>query len=166
MNKQQTVVALLERAIEIEQGCRNLYLSFSQKFGNNSGIATFFLDMAGDEKEHKRILEDIYSAFNAEELNAPVDSNVSKKAIRIQKELKGVTETDVSNLNEAYEFAHELENGEYEAIFRDLVMRYASVEKKKEFADNMLGLHLQRLMDFGKKHPDSDWRKKISAQSG
>ena len=117
--------------------------------------------MADDEIEHIQELENSRKKITSENLSLPESPELFEKiksGLRFSvPDMLG----KVKNLDDAYEFSHELEYTEANAIFKFLATKFISSLERKNFVTGIITRHMKKLMDFSSRFGDSKIRKGI-----
>ncbi len=146
MTGQATVAELFKLAIELEESTQELYRGFETKFSRHQKIADFWKQYAAEEAGHAKWLARLRDSLSAEELSAPADPSMIETARRMLKSSIKHRLADITNLEDAYELAHELENSETNAIFEFLIVHFSTDEATQDFLRSHLKDHIGKLM--------------------
>ena len=146
MSNQESVAELFELAIAAEEAAEALYRGFGAKFAHHQDVATFWRKYADEEIGHIRWLDGVRDKSSLEQLSAPADLSVLKDAREFlrfspQHALEGVT-----NLEDAYQLANELENSEINVVFEFIITNFSADESAGSFLRSQLKDHIARLM--------------------
>lgn len=154
MKTDKTVKELFDLAIQAEKIMRDYYIGLTEKFQTLPDVVNFWQGLANDENGHIRWLENVCSKLPQEKLSSMADPEVitqAERALQFSVE-KALDET--KTLKDAYEFAHELEYSETNAIFRFLMQTFIGPAKRQQMALQEIENHLEKLMDFSKTFGD------------
>ncbi len=158
----QSVGELFELSILVEKIMRDYYFGLTEKFSHLPQIQAFWQGMADDEIEHIQELENSRKEIGPEKLSLPASPELF---VKISSGL-GFSVPDmlgkVKNLDDAYEFSHELEYSEANAIFKFLATKFISSLERERFVTEIIARHMKKLMDFSSQFGDSKIRKEIS----
>ena len=160
-----TIEAVFESAIEIENKAADIYRKFSQLFSHIQDVSDFWQGLTEDEMQHANTLQDIRKPLTSEQVLSPCDKDLSAKVAEIQLMQSEVLTRSIKNLDDAFELAHELEFSELNAIFKLLATEFVPSEERKQFLVSGVTKHQQKLKDFGHTFGDRDWRKAISVHT-
>ncbi|MEK6728076.1 MAG: hypothetical protein AABY28_05355 [Candidatus Omnitrophota bacterium] len=134
----QSVDKLFELSILAERIMQDYYSGLTEKFSHLPQIQAFWQSMADDEIEHIQELENTRKEIGFEKLFLPVGPELFEK---IKCGLKfSVLDMlgKVKNLDEAYEFSHELEYSESNAIFKFLATKFISSLEREKFVSEII----------------------------
>jgi len=166
MHDRQDVAYLFELAIKAELVARDLYRRLAQKFSSHSEVVSFWEELARQEVGHAGALQRIYAKLTPEQRAALADP-VKLAGIRIvlAEPLDRLLE-DVTNLDEAYQLASELENSEVNTVFKFLINHFSTDPQVADFLRSQLQEHLAFLMrDFPQRFGPAGQRRLIEATS-
>ena len=127
-------------------------------------IQNFWNDLAWDEARHIAELKNTQKSLSAKKLDSPAAASMIegiKKALELL--VKDMLD-EVKNLDDAYEFAHEMEYSEANAIFKFLATKFIPSKEREEFIFSLIESHLAKLMDFSHNFGDARFRKTIIAE--
>lgn len=153
----------LELAIAIENRSAELYRKFAGLFKHHSEIADYWVKMELDENRHRSILQQVMHEIDESDAKKTIDERKAENSSKLLSCIHDDLSKVFSNLDDAYECAHELEEKEVEVIF-DLL--------KEESMNKYEGIHtllkedqehLQKLIDFGDTFGKMEWRKLINS---
>ena len=163
MVKRTSLGELISTAIAAEDAARKVYLGFVHKFYSQPEVSNFWQTMADDESDHGRILSGMRECVPAEDLSTPIDARLAEKA----KQLKALDirklVNSVTNLDDAYRIAYDLESSEVNTIFNFLTIRFLSSDKSYDIITATIDRHLLRLADFTRTFGDAEQCKQIAA---
>jgi len=148
MNITPTAGDIFDLSIAIEKEMVAFYCRLRQLFGNLPVIRDFWGEMRDEEIEHIVQLRMLRDSLPSEKLSEEVDPAWVEKGVRILGEIQSSFEEPIANLNQAYELAHEWENGEINRIFLFLAEKYIGDKARMKIAEKMIDNHLERLMEF------------------
>ena len=164
MHERQDVACLFELAIKAELVARDLYRQLAQKFSSHSEVVSFWEELARQEIDHAGALQRIYAKLTPEQRAAPADP-VKLAGIRsvLAEPLARLLE-DITNLEEAYRLASDLENSEVNAVFEFLINCFSTDPQVGDFLRAQLQEHLAFLMrDFPQRFGPAGQRRLIEA---
>jgi len=167
MSDPTTLADLFELAIQAERNAEALYDRFAQLFAAHPKVADFWHQYARQEAAHADWLTQLVESLDADQLDAPADPTILNNAQRLLSfSLDKVLET-VHTLDDAYQLATEMENGETNAIFQFLTEHVAPSEQLRAFLRGQLRDHLSKLMvDFPLEFQSAARRQQVSIQAG
>jgi rubrerythrin len=142
---QPTIEELLGVAMELEEHSRRFYDGLAERFAHVPEVAAFWRQFAAAEAGHKKALENLRASLHRLKVTKPVDPAMlaaGRKLLAVSAEqlLEPVT-----NLDEAYELANELEASETNRIFEFLIRELAGQPSVLEFMSTNLREHVERL---------------------
>lgn len=159
-----TLAGLFELAIAAEQTASSIYDRFAQLFAAYPKIARFWHEYARQEDAHAEWLTQLFESMDADQLNQPTDPNVLQNAQRLLSISVDQILAGVHDLEDAYQLATEMENGETNAIFEFLTEYAAPSERLRAFLRAQLKDHLGKLMvDFPLEFRSAAQRRAIQA---
>lgn len=159
-----TIEDEFQAAIKCENLAEAVYREFMKKFAHVPEIVEFWEDMASDEADHAKYLEEVRESLTHEERSRPADPKLMQELGEIlELRLEDVT-GKVKTLNDAFNFASELEDSEVNAAFRVLMRDFVNKRERRVFLQGIIDVHLARLMDFSKNYGDFNWRNSIAAK--
>jgi rubrerythrin len=146
MANTETTAELFEMAIAAEKAAEELYFGFEERFAHHQDVVAFWRKYAEEEVGHARWLEGVRDKSSPEQLSAPADPSILKDARKFlrfspQHALEGVT-----NLEDAYQLANELENSEINVVFEFIITNFSADESAGSFLRAQLKDHIARLM--------------------
>ncbi len=153
---------LVDTAIAAEDAVRKVYLGFTHKFISRPDISDFWQTMADDESDHGRILSQMRKHVSAEELARPIDARLAEKAEQLRSLDIHKLVNSVSNLDDAYQVAYDLESSEVNTVFNFLTIRFLSTDESYDIITATIDHHLLRLADFTRAFGDAEHCKEIA----
>jgi len=141
-----TVTHLFTLATAAENAAEAMYLILAQRFAPYSEVARFWHEMAHEETVHARTLERLRELQASEVLDSPADPCMLQKAERNAHEDIIERARRVSDLEEAYQLAHAVENSEVNAVSELLLTTFPEDPASGQFLRAQLHEHVQRLM--------------------
>ena len=163
MEDNTTVAELLTQAAKAEKTMGNFYRGLKRNFSEFADISAFWTKMAADENTHVKYMEDIRGSLSPDQLSSNADLDLLH---RVRKNLNISADSllnSVKTFDDAYNLAHEVENSEFNLVFHCIINKLAKSKHVRDFAMASLKDHLDRLMDFGEKFKDKEFRKSIHA---
>ena len=148
MNTSPTAGDIFDLSIAIEKEMVAFYCRLRQLFGNLPVIRDFWEEMRDEEIEHILQLRQLKESLSDQQIADPVDPARFEKILRTLRELKKTADEPIDDLDQAYELAHEWENGEINRIFLFLAEKYIGDKARMKIAEEMIDNHLERLMEF------------------
>ena len=145
-----TIEEEFQAAIKCENLAEAVYREFMKKFAHVPEIVKFWDDMARDEADHAKYLEEVMESLTNEERSRPADSKLMQELGEILAlRLEDIT-GKIENLNDAFNFTSELEDSEVNAAFKILMNGFVKQKERRTFFINAVTVHLARLTDFSK----------------
>ena len=142
-----------KRAIESEYKLRKCYIRMAGDFSHDDVLRVFFLDLAADEGEHAKALD---QAQKGEPMSARLEDlakAVLAKLDILQAQLDRLFSKDYVNFGEAFTLAHDLEKTEINNIFFMLNSGAVGVDEKRSAKlHTAMNIHLQKLVDLGNQY--------------
>ncbi len=140
-----TIGHLIELAIQGERINQAIYLRFGKKFERYPEVAAFWNSYAGEENGHAGWLAQLRERAGVDRLNQLADPDILQQAQRaltrsVEELLDGITD-----LQDAYELANELEHSETNTVFEFLINYFAEDAQTQTFLRAQLNDHIGRL---------------------
>jgi ferritin len=145
MTQSGTVGALFALAIDLEYKASELYDRLAAKFRHEPPVADFWRDYAAEERTHAEALISIRDRIGQDVLTRAADERMMHYARRGMDRAVDETVAQISNLDEAYELANDLEVGETNAIFEFLIDEYAVAQEARGFLRSQLKEHVTKI---------------------
>jgi rubrerythrin len=145
MTQSGTVDALFDLAIDLEHRAAELYEVLATKFEHEPPVAEFWREYAEEERTHARTLTSIRSRIGEDVLAGEGDERMMNYARKEMDRAVDQTVAQISNLDEAYELANDLEVGETNAIFEFLIDEYAVAQEARGFLRSQLKEHVTKI---------------------
>ena len=143
---QATIGTLLKVAVGLEDAARRFYEGLAERFSHCPEVAEFWRLMAADEICHKDRLTEWAASLDHTRLSQSVDAQM----LLMAEKLLGTSVDDLldqtSNLDDAYETAHDLESSETNVIFRFFIQEFAGDRRVTAALRHDLDEHVERLM--------------------
>jgi len=146
-NTPYTIGHLVELAIALERFNEAYYHGLQAKFSHAQEVAGFWQAYAAEEAGHARWLEQLKERVKAKLSTPLAHAHLVEAAQRLLKISPEEHLGRVSNLEEGYQLAVELENSETNTIFEFLILNYSLTAQAANFLQAQLHSHMKRLMD-------------------
>jgi len=153
----------LREAILIEGQSRNAYLCFSRLFSRRPDVSKFWKELSRDEDQHIKILTALSRSLTPEQMDFPADPDLARKVAETRMFLKRNPVGGIKTLDEAYEFAHALEDTEVVPLFRLIARKYISDREEVKSVLDEIQEHQRKLLEFGDRFGGPDWRESVRA---
>lgn len=146
MSNTDTVNELFELAISAELAAEHAYNRLAEMFAYYPEVNVFWKRYADEEVGHANWLKSLRERASAAELAAPADTNMfgmmhSLRELSVDPLLEKIT-----NLDEAFQLAHDLENSEVNVVFTFLVDHFGADESTQAFIKTHLKNHTNHLL--------------------
>jgi rubrerythrin len=145
MTDANTVNHLFSLAITAENAAEAMYLVLAQRFSSYVEVAQFWREMAHAETLHARVLERMRTRLDSTVLNSAVDEKVLRQAQEALRHEVVAAACAVTDLEDAYQLAHEIENSEINTVFEFLVITFPENPATGEFLREQLQIHARKL---------------------
>jgi len=159
----ETVSLLFEHAITCETLAKDFYQGLAKKFYRENNIARFWNNMAEDEIEHIRILEELRGYLTPVQQSALVDHDIFQIALENSKVQIIEVLNMVKDLNDAYILAQLWENSEIYRVFEFLAGKFIPRDADGRFIRIHIITHKKKLVTFSYSFGDAELRKNIRA---
>jgi len=159
----ESVLLLFEHAIICETLTRDFYQGLAKKFCREQNIAGFWKNMAEDEMEHIKILEELMGLLTPVQQSAPVDHEMFQVALENSKIQISDVLNMVKDLNDAYILAQLWENSEIYRVFEYLTEKFIPSNADGRFIQLHIIAHKKKLVTFSYAFGDAELRKNIRA---
>ncbi len=146
MSNTETTAELFKLAVAAEEAAEELYLGLKAKFAHQPDIADFWREYAKEEVGHACWLEAVRDKSSPEQLLAPADPSVLNDARKLLLFSPQHALEEISNLEDAYQLANELENSEINIVFEFIITHFSSDESSGSFLRDQLRDHIARLV--------------------
>lgn len=157
-----TVAELFDLALRAEREALRFYEELEQRFAHVPQVARFWQEMAQDERNHIRLVEQARSGLTPEQLAEPADPVMLHKAWEAVRFSARTTLDRIQNLNDAYEAASDLEYGETNVVFQFILLHYLDNGILEQLVEHYTERHLRRLRLLGSF--EMAWREQIPAR--
>lgn len=165
MPNQDTVAGLFELAISAELIAEALYRRFAEMFAAHPPVAEFWQMYARQESAHAEWLEQLADGLDEIQLATPADASILEGAQKILGFSLEQTLSEIKTLEDAYQLATEMENGETNAVFAFLTEHLAPSDRLRTFLRGQLSDHLNKLLvDFPLEFQSAARRQQIKAR--
>lgn len=139
--QQNSIEELFHLAIALERAAESFYRGLAAKFESRSEVALLWRKYEREEGGHARFLEDLLGRLSPEKKRQPASAELIAAARRLlqtspEKLLAGIT-----NLEEAYQTALEIEHNETNLIFETLLTDFAVTSQAVAFLKRQLREH-------------------------
>jgi rubrerythrin len=142
-----------KRAIESEHILRKCYIRMAGDFSYDDVLRVFFLDLAADEGEHAKALNQAQKGEPKSDHLEGLAKEILAKLDKLQAQLDRLFLKDYLNFEEAFTLAHDLEKTEINNIFFMLNSGAVGVDEKKSAKlHTAMNIHLQKLVDLGNQY--------------
>jgi rubrerythrin len=162
MPGKSTNADLFKLADEIERLQQDFYSQLVDIFSHVPEVSNFWKDMEKDELTHTQALKRIIDSITPDQLLAPARPSIVLKATVVLGTSVADRVKSITNLNDAYEMAHDQESSELNMVYDFLVVEFSLSDDIKRFALAELEKHVQKLIDFPRTFGDAEWRKSIT----
>lgn len=155
------VADLLGGVIAAEEKAAVFYEGLLRKFQHSPRAAALWQNMLDDEKEHRRLMEQARVGLTADELQAPANPEMLHKLMVAMHFSPDRALRQVHDLNDAYEFALDLEQGEINVVFEFILTEYAHLEEgvRDRLVELYLRDHIKRFQEL----QGESWRRSVKA---
>jgi rubrerythrin len=151
---------LFAASIKAELSAHNLYGTLAKAFSHLPIISKFWEGMMEDEYSHfstmKTLLDNLTESQKSEHVDMPFQWDGSKFESMIPRDM-----SEIKNLDDAYELAHQLESSEINRLFEFLSTRFISQEERRKILVGTVRGHHHKLMEFGKETQGRDFKRSI-----
>ncbi len=151
-------------AIELEYKTAAIYEKFAKLFQHVPGLPAFWQGLRDDEIQHVITLQNVSKSLTSKQLLVCPPKEMWDSVLKYQQIVNRDSIVAINNLNDAYEFAHELEFFEANTIFNFLTSKAIPSGKPEGIDCLAIAKHQQKLMNFCYSFGDREWRKEIKIQ--
>jgi rubrerythrin len=141
-----------KRAIVLEQRLRKFYLGIAESFSFDEALHRFFLDLAVDEGEHARTLDDARKGEPKSKRLEDRSRDISAKLDKLQNQLDGLLTDDYKDFAGAFKKTHDIEKSEINNLFLILASGVLGVESDESNLRSAMDRHLQKVIDLGARY--------------
>ena len=163
--KKMTLDEFLLEAIRIEKMAADIYRDLAGVFVKRKNISAFWKGLMEDELTHAAMLEKSRSVLADKDLKSPVDLSMLLKIQEVNRFIEKNPLSQIQDLDDAFELAHELEFSEVNIIFKFLTFDLVPWIYQQDLIENMLQIHQQKLIHFDEAFGDKKWRKTIKVNN-
>jgi rubrerythrin len=132
-------------AIQAEKSAEDFYLGLAFKFRAEPEVAAFWKQLASEEVKHAEWLKDMIGHLDQQEQERLVDSQTEYLIYKVGVLSVEKLLANIHNLEEAFETAISLENGETNTVFCFLINSFKVDQHIRDFLLAQLALHISRL---------------------
>jgi rubrerythrin len=136
---------LIGLAIQSERALERLYRNMSESFAHVPEVSDFWSGYAGEEAGHARWLETLRDKTGEAQLNQLTDPEILSLAERSLSTPMDLLLHKVTDLEEAFDLANELEHAETNVVFEFLITNFANNQETEAFLRSQLRDHVMRL---------------------
>jgi rubrerythrin len=155
---------LIGLAIQSERALERLYRSMSEAFAQVPEVSGFWTGYAGEEAGHARWLENLRDKTGEELLDQLADPDILHLAERGMSTAMDLLLHKLTDLEEAFELANELEHAETNVVFEFLITNFANSKETESFLRSQLRDHVMRLEnEFPTDYRDPGERRSVKA---
>jgi rubrerythrin len=140
-----TINDLLELAIALENATDAFYRGLAVLFAHEVEVERFWRHYADAEAGHARWIENLRAQMDESKLRQPTDPGMLETARTLLKTSPESQLEKITNLEEAYRAAIEIENSETNSIFELLITDFALTSRSGEFLRTQLHSHVSEL---------------------
>ena len=137
------------RAIALERLMQRYYLKLAEDFGGRKELGSFFLDLAEDEGNHARALEETKSKGDVSGWSEERTAGIKRRLDDLEKELAVKTASDYENFDQVLLRVHRIEGSELNKLYLFLVA--GSPEAISPKLVSLIDRHIQKVSDLGQK---------------
>jgi rubrerythrin len=150
---------LLELSLGFEKDAQKLYKNWAKKFSKIPQAATFWRDYAEDEATHARLLKELRARLSRDQLATPIECELAGDT---RKLLLSTQKQKIEDLEQAFQFADELEHSEINPLFDVIVSFFETDEEAKAMLRLLLAKHINKLIDsFPERFSNPDLRREV-----
>jgi hypothetical protein len=141
-----TVGEVFETAIATERSFEDLYNQMQIAFAQLPDMAQFWGRFSSDEARHATWLSGLRARLDRDVLSKPVSEEIVRLVRGVADFSADRAMSQVSDLEDAFELANELENAETNAIFQFLIQNFEPDAQMQAFLRTQLDKHIGALM--------------------
>ncbi len=146
MPNSSTIGELFQLAIALEHSAEAFYCGLTIKFAHETEIAAFWEKFEREESGHARWLEKLVDRLSEDRLRGKAPAELLASARRLLQTSPETLLAEISNLEEAYQVAIEMENSETNLIFDTLITDFAVSSQAVQFLKVQLKEHAVRIV--------------------
>lgn len=136
-----SVEDLFYLAIALERAAETFYRGLAAKFENQPKIAIFWRKYEHEEAGHARFLEELLGRLSLEKRRQVASTELVAAARRLLQTSPESMLAGITNLEEAYRVAHEIETNETNLIFETLIADFVASDQTVAFLKRQLREH-------------------------
>jgi rubrerythrin len=136
---------LIGLAIQSERALERLYRNLSDGFASIPEVSDFWSSYAAEEAGHAHWLETLRDKTDEDRLNQYTDPEILRLAEGSLSTPMDVLLHKVSDLQEAFDLANELEHAETNMVFEFLITNFSRNKETESFLRSQLRDHVLRL---------------------
>ncbi len=154
------VAAFIDIVYKAEKATERFYLGLVEMFLHEPEAASVWWDMASEEGLHMWLVEKAREALSSEQLEAPVDSKLIERALRLAEFSPESAWARIQTLEDAYREAQLLEAIEAVNLLAPIMYGYFPNDIRNRLVRSQLDHHLKPLERLGSK----EWRQTVKAR--
>jgi rubrerythrin len=143
---QATLADLLAVAIQLEAGAQRFYEGLARMFAHCPDVAEFWRRFAADETLHEKQLIDFRASMSVKRLSEPADAQLLEAGRKVLSVTLEERLSELQNLDDAWQMAHDLEVSETNTIFRFFMAEFSRDKRIVAAMMQHLDEHAERLM--------------------
>ncbi len=136
-----SVEDLFHLAIALERAAETFYRGLAAKFETQPKVALFWRKYEREEAGHARFLEELLDRLPPEKRRQPASTELVAAARRLLQTSSESLLARITNLEDAYRVAHEIETNETNLIFETLITDFAASDRTVAFLKRQLREH-------------------------
>ncbi len=167
MDTTGTVNDLFDRAVALEKAAEEFYRRLVGIFACEPDVSKFWRGYADEERGHASFLEQVRVKLSPDILSQPGNDSMLGTAQKGLEHSTRAMNSDIQNLDDAYQMAVELENSETNAVFEFIMVNFPVEElaKTQAFLRVQLSKHAMALeKEFPTKYKSRLARMNVKAQ--
>ncbi len=145
-------------AASFEKRAADFYQMLSTRFDYLPEVASFFDEMSHEEREHEIAIISVYKTLASSHLAEPPSQELCDGVLTVSSLLDQILKHEISNLNDAYEIAHQLEFSEMNTLLKFVLVTGLPEQKRTELTAVPIEEHQEKLLDFDRLFGDRNWR--------
>lgn len=153
--------SLFEHAIDIEMSAAKIYRLYEKLFHHIPDVAKLWMSMAQDEIKHAEVLKESFESLPQSVLDTSPGQLMWQNMVSVKQAMKNHMNTQVENLDDALDIAHQMESSEINAIFKFLAVEHFSDSVRESFIESELMDHQKKLVDFSEVYNSKNMRERI-----
>jgi ferritin len=132
--------------VQLELAAQCLYEGLAEMFAHCPEVAAFWRLFAADEVLHAKRLAEFQVSVDARRLSQPTDARLLEAGRKLLATPVAELLSQVQNLDDGYQIAHDLESSETNTIFRFLIDEFSQDKRIVAALMRHLDEHVERLM--------------------